>query len=130
MGCALSLPLGQLPVYLLLLILGLIESIASGDEISKWEASKGPNSSPKANKVSSSVLPSAPSKTPLKSCDKDDGELILRKGSNGVFYGCSNYPKCTRSLSLEDADMWQKAPVDITPPNLRDLQTNKTCRFN
>lgn len=27
-------------------------------------------------------------------CPKCDGELILRKGKYGHFYGCSNYPNC------------------------------------
>lgn len=27
-------------------------------------------------------------------CPRCGGELILRKGTNGSFYGCSNYPKC------------------------------------
>lgn len=28
-------------------------------------------------------------------CPKCGGELVLRKGKYGNFYGCSNYPKCT-----------------------------------
>ena len=27
-------------------------------------------------------------------CPRCGGELVLRKGSSGSFYGCSNYPKC------------------------------------
>ena len=27
-------------------------------------------------------------------CPRCGGALILRKGTNGNFYGCSNYPKC------------------------------------
>lgn len=27
-------------------------------------------------------------------CPRCGGNLVLRKGSNGSFYGCSNYPKC------------------------------------
>lgn len=27
-------------------------------------------------------------------CPRCGGELVLRKGTNGSFYGCSNYPKC------------------------------------
>lgn len=27
-------------------------------------------------------------------CPKCGGELVLRKGKYGKFYGCSNYPKC------------------------------------
>ena len=27
-------------------------------------------------------------------CPRCGGNLILRKGSSGSFYGCSNYPKC------------------------------------
>jgi ssDNA-binding Zn-finger/Zn-ribbon topoisomerase 1 len=30
-----------------------------------------------------------------KKCPKcKDGKLLERKGSKGVFYGCSNYPDC------------------------------------
>lgn len=32
-------------------------------------------------------------------CPRCGGELILRKGMYGRFYGCSNYPKCTYILS-------------------------------
>ena len=28
-------------------------------------------------------------------CPRCGGDLILRKGKYGPFYGCSNYPKCT-----------------------------------
>lgn len=27
-------------------------------------------------------------------CPRCGGELVLRKGNSGSFYGCSNYPKC------------------------------------
>ena len=27
-------------------------------------------------------------------CPRCGGDLVLRKGSNGSFYGCSNYPRC------------------------------------
>ena len=27
-------------------------------------------------------------------CPRCNGELKLRNGRNGKFYGCSNYPKC------------------------------------
>lgn len=27
-------------------------------------------------------------------CPRCDGDLVLRKGQHGKFYGCSNYPKC------------------------------------
>lgn len=32
-------------------------------------------------------------------CPRCGGELILRKGMYGRFYGCSNYPKCTYILN-------------------------------
>ena len=28
-------------------------------------------------------------------CPRCGGDLVLRKGKFGPFYGCSNYPKCT-----------------------------------
>ena len=27
-------------------------------------------------------------------CPRCGGNLVLRNGKNGAFYGCSNYPKC------------------------------------
>lgn len=32
-------------------------------------------------------------------CPRCNGELKLRKGRNGKFYGCSNYPKCRFTMS-------------------------------
>ena len=32
-------------------------------------------------------------------CPKCGGQLVLRKGQYGRFYGCSNYPKCTYTLN-------------------------------
>ena len=34
-------------------------------------------------------------------CPRCGGELVLRKGRYGRFYGCSNYPKCTFTLKKE-----------------------------
>ncbi len=34
-------------------------------------------------------------------CPRCEGELVLRKGRYGRFYGCSNYPKCTFTLKKE-----------------------------
>jgi ssDNA-binding Zn-finger/Zn-ribbon topoisomerase 1 len=33
-------------------------------------------------------------------CRKCDGTLTLMNGRYGLFYGCSNFPKCTGSLSV------------------------------
>ncbi len=33
-------------------------------------------------------------------CPKCGGNLVLRKGKNGQFYGCSNYPKCKFTQNL------------------------------
>lgn len=32
-------------------------------------------------------------------CPKCGGQLVLREGQYGRFYGCSNYPKCTYTLN-------------------------------
>ena len=32
-------------------------------------------------------------------CPRCGGSLVLRQGKNGLFYGCSNYPKCRYTLS-------------------------------
>ena len=34
-------------------------------------------------------------------CPKCGGNLILRQGKYGRFYGCSNYPKCKYTLNVE-----------------------------
>lgn len=34
-------------------------------------------------------------------CPRCEGELVLRKGRYGRFYGCSNYPKCSFTLNKE-----------------------------
>lgn len=34
-------------------------------------------------------------------CPKCGGQLVLRKGQYGRFYGCSNYPKCTYILNTK-----------------------------
>lgn len=33
-------------------------------------------------------------------CPKCGGQLVLRKGQYGRFYGCSNYPKCNYTLNI------------------------------
>ena len=30
----------------------------------------------------------------INKCPLCGGDLVLRKGSRGEFFGCSNYPKC------------------------------------
>lgn len=42
----------------------------------------------------------AAGKTSLGDCLKCDGSLVLRKSKLGQFIGCSNYPKCTFTISL------------------------------
>lgn len=32
-------------------------------------------------------------------CPRCNGELKLRNGKNGKFYGCSNYPRCKFTMS-------------------------------
>lgn len=33
-------------------------------------------------------------------CPECGGQLIERKGKHGIFYGCSNYPKCRYTKNL------------------------------
>lgn len=35
-------------------------------------------------------------------CPRCNGKLIKRKGKNGYFYGCSNYPKCRYTKNIEN----------------------------
>ncbi|MEA3255865.1 MAG: DNA topoisomerase I [Candidatus Altiarchaeota archaeon] len=42
----------------------------------------------------------AAGKASLGDCLKCDGSLVLRKSKLGQFIGCSNYPKCTFTMSL------------------------------
>lgn len=37
-------------------------------------------------------------------CPRCGGELLLRKGKYGDFYGCANYPKCSFKISDKDMD--------------------------
>ena len=37
-------------------------------------------------------------------CPRCNGRLVLRKGKYGDFYGCSNYPRCTYTLSIADKE--------------------------
>ncbi len=36
----------------------------------------------------------------LKICPRCQGDLLLKDGRYGNFYGCSNYPKCTYTNNL------------------------------
>lgn len=35
-------------------------------------------------------------------CPRCDGRLVLRKGKYGLFYGCSNYPRCKYTRKIEN----------------------------
>lgn len=35
-------------------------------------------------------------------CPKCNGELKLRNGKNGAFYGCANYPRCRFTMPYHD----------------------------
>ena len=35
-------------------------------------------------------------------CPRCNGKIIKRKGKNGYFYGCSNYPKCRYTKNIEN----------------------------
>ena len=35
-------------------------------------------------------------------CPRCGGKIVLRHGSYGSFYGCSNYPKCKFTMNERD----------------------------
>ncbi|ACV24546.1 DNA topoisomerase I [Methanocaldococcus fervens] len=47
-----------------------------------------------------------------KKCPKCGGDLILKKGIYGAFYGCSNYPKCkyTEPVNKKEKEVVGKCP--------------------
>ena len=51
-------------------------------KIQKSKGDKSPNITSEVNPVLEKVC---------KSCN---GKMIERRGNRGLFYGCSNYPKC------------------------------------
>lgn len=55
----------------------------------------------------------------LKPCDRCGGRFILKEGKFGTFYSCSSYPKCKRTLKLEEAEMWTSTATmdtEVPPP--------------
>ena len=46
-------------------------------------------------------LPDTSAKTSIKQgiCPQCGGQLVLRQGRYGSFYGCDNYPKCKFTLN-------------------------------
>lgn len=40
-----------------------------------------------------------------KKCKKCGNEMILKSSRNGCFFGCSNYPNCTYTASIDDSDI-------------------------
>lgn len=75
--------------------IGVLESVASADEMQKF------------NKKA----PAKQTTSELKPCDKCGSNFILRNSTKGKFYGCSNYPNCKRTMTIEDAEMWRKDTV-------------------
>lgn len=78
--------------------IGVIESIASADEVHKAinrQPQIGTSSQPQK---STGLLP----------CDKCGGTFQLRKGPKSEFYGCSGWKAkgCKRTLSLDEAMQW------------------------
>ncbi|AIJ06319.1 DNA topoisomerase I [Methanocaldococcus bathoardescens] len=45
-----------------------------------------------------------------RKCPKCGGDLILKKGIYGAFYGCSNYPKCKYTESINKKEVVGKCP--------------------
>jgi len=88
-----------------LLGIGVIESIASADEVNK--ASYQPTKLTKKTATTKSSHP-YPAEH-LKDCDKCDSPITERNGKYGPFYSCLNYPKCKRTLKVEDAQKWLRS---------------------
>jgi hypothetical protein len=59
-------------------------------------------------------------------CDQCGKELKERNGSKGKFYGCSGYPKCSRTLNLDQVAGYMAAqktddvPVPMPPDYMED----------
>ena len=82
--------------------IGVIESVASADEIDRFNK-KVPYSN-----VPQDTHKEAYQASDIKPCSKCQKPLVLRNGKSGPFYGCSGYPKCSFTLDMEAAEMWKK----------------------
>lgn len=56
--------------------------------------------------------------TELKlACPECGGELVLREGKFGKFYGCRSYPSCTGKMNLKVAEA--QSNVDVSTQTMR-----------
>jgi hypothetical protein len=89
------------------------DSGADAIKVTLWDNSKGrPISSKKRinrvgkeddilNRVCARARDAWASAKDVHSCDKcDDGILVERKGKNGKFKGCSNFPSCRNTAGI------------------------------
>ena len=78
--------------------------IPTGDDPEK--ESKPPQKQAKAyNKPQAEPTPAG---VKMKPCDNCGKQFKLRNSAKVQFYGCSGYPNCKRTMTVEDAEMWQE----------------------
>ncbi len=59
-------------------------------------------------------------------CKKCSGNMVLRSGPNGKFYGCSNYPECRYTQNLDKArNVHQQKEHDLS--SISRTAGPKTC---
>lgn len=57
-----------------------------------------------------------PVKLLCKECE--NGILILKSGTNGLFWGCNSYPSCKNSRSYDDGECLLKEQIENSIQNL------------
>ncbi|WP_195337132.1 topoisomerase DNA-binding C4 zinc finger domain-containing protein [Paraclostridium bifermentans] len=72
----------------------------------------------------------------MHKCPWCDGHMVLREGSLGKFYGCSNYPDCTATASIDienseplDFNNGEEFGVCIRCGEKDYLSENKLCNY-
>ena len=82
----------------------------------KWTASVGPDGE---------IIPKKKSKITKHKCPKCEEPMAERSGRNGMFLGCSAYPKCKSTANIDENGnmVVSKGRKAKTPP----VDTGKTC---
>ena len=86
--------------------IGVLESVASADEINKSDKAIVTKGGAPYEQYSNAQPKKIVAENALNPCDKCGKEFKVRNGKTGPFYGCTGYPKCKRTISMEDAEMW------------------------
>jgi DNA topoisomerase-1 len=68
-------------------------------------------------------------KDSLGKCLKCDGVLVLRVSQHGNFVGCSNYPKCTFTISLPRDKLKKSGTCEACGYGILQVQTKKPWTF-